>query len=105
MASKWLYELISRHASVPPMIYVTCVVYKDHGPPGNQDPDDPPSWRVQSCTIVFGADLEPITFTSDWVYASPDAAYDDMKQQALEKIRISGYTGSEADIVWRLHMI
>jgi hypothetical protein len=87
------------------MIYVTTAVYKDHGPEGNQKPENPPSWRVQSCRIEFGPDREPLTFTSDWVYASADAAHDDMQQQALEKIRMSGYPCSVGDIVWRLHMI
>jgi hypothetical protein len=80
-------------------------VFKDRGPEGNQTPVDPPSWRVQSCTIDFKSDRPPVTLTSDWVYASAEAAHEDMKQQALERIRSSGYTMPEAEIVWRLHII
>jgi hypothetical protein len=87
------------------MVHVTTAVYKDYGPEGNHTPGNPPSWRVESCTIDFESDRPPVTLTSDWVYASPDAAHDDMKQQALERMRISGYTVSVAEIVWRLHMI
>ena len=105
LSSQWLYEPRPNHASVPWMIYVLTAVYKDHGPEGNQYPENPPAWRVQSCTIDFGADLETTILTSDLVYASPEAAHDDMKQQALERIRLNGYTVSEGDIVWRLHMI
>jgi hypothetical protein len=60
---------------------------------------------VQSCTIDFGADRDRLTFSSDGVYASFVAAHEDMQQQAVEKIRTSGYTVSEAEIIWRLHMI
>jgi hypothetical protein len=66
------------------MIHVTTVVRNDHG---NQNLQAPPAWRVQSCTIDFGADRDRLTFSSDGVYASFDAAHEDMQQQAVEKIR------------------
>ena len=101
-ATRRLYEPISNHGShASRMVYVTTLVYRDH----TQTGEGPPSWRVRSCTIEFGPEHTPLAFSSDWVYASPEAARDDMRTQALEKIRLSGYTGPEEDIVWRLHMI
>ena len=85
------------------MIHVTTVISKQHWP--EHGPENTGSWRVQSCMIDFGAEREPLTMSSDFVYISPEYAHEDMKQQALEKIRSEGYTESEADIVWRLHMI
>ncbi len=86
------------------MIQVTTSVYKDRGAHlGN--PDDPDSWRVQSCKVDFGPDCEPLILSSEWVYASPDAAHEDMRAQAMEKIRLRGHTVLEQDIRWRLHMI
>jgi hypothetical protein len=85
------------------MIQVTTVVYKEYGP--EQSPEVPFSWRVRSCTIDFEGARDRITLWSDFVYASPQYAYDDMKQQALEKMRFDGYTGPESDILWRLYMI
>ena len=83
------------------MVYVTTLVYKDsHHMAGSG-----PSWRVQSCTIEFSAEAPPLAFSSDYVYASPQAAHDDMRRRALWKIRLRGYTGREDEIVWRLHMI
>ena len=83
------------------MIHVTTTVYRDLTPTRAETV----SWRVQSCTIDFGSDRETRTFTSNWVYASADAAHDDMKQQALEGMRSDGYTVSEADVVWQLRII
>lgn len=97
-----LHGRLSAMLDFAEMIYVTTSVCKDHD---LEYETTPPSWRVQSCTINFGSQREPLTFSSDWVYASPDAAHADMRAQALEKIRLSGYTGPEEEIVWRLHMI
>jgi hypothetical protein len=83
------------------MLHVTTIVYKEHSPAV----EAVPSWRVQSCTIDFGSEQPPLAVSSDFVYTSPEAAHEDMKQEALVKIRLSGYTGLEEDIVWRLHMI
>ena len=83
------------------MIHVVTTVYRDPTPTRH----DTPSWRVQSCSIDFGPDRDPLTFTPNWVYASPDAAHDDMKQQALERMRSRGYIVSEAEVVWQLRMI
>ena len=87
------------------MIQVTTSVYKDHPAEGIQAAREPDSWRVSSCTIDFGPDRQPVTVSSEWVYASPDAAQEDMRALAMERIRLCGYTESEQDIVWRLHMI
>jgi hypothetical protein len=83
------------------MIRVTTTVYRDLTPTSVETP----SWRVQSCSIDFGSDHAELTFTSDWVYASADAAHDDMKQQALERMGNKGYAVSETDVVWKLRMI
>jgi hypothetical protein len=87
------------------MIRVTTSVYKDHAADAIKASRDPDSWRVRSCTIDFGPDCDPVTLSSEWVYASPDAAHEDMRVQAMESIRLRGYTESEQDICWRLHMI
>jgi hypothetical protein len=85
------------------MIQVTTVVSKQHGP--ERSGDTTGSWRVQSCRVDFGAEREPLNVSSHFVYISPEYAHEDMKEQALEKLRSEGYAVSEADIVWRLHMI
>ena len=87
------------------MIQVTTSVYKDRTARGPQTARDPDSWRVRSCTIDFGPDRRPLTVSSEWVYASPDAAHEDIRALAMEKSRLCGYTESEQDIRWRLHMI
>lgn len=87
------------------MIQVTTAVYKDRGLDGDETPEDASSWRVHSCTIDFGTEDPPLTFSSTWVYASPDAAHADMRTQALVKIRERGHTEPENAIRWRLHMI
>ena len=84
------------------MIHVVTTVYRDPTPTREKTA---PSWRVQSCSIDFGPDRPPLTFTSNWVYASADAAHDDMKQQALEGMRNSGYIVSEPEVVWQLRVI
>jgi hypothetical protein len=84
------------------MIHIVTTVYRDPTPTRE---NTAPSWRVQSCTVDFGSGREPITFASNWVYASAEAAHDDMKQQALEGLRNSGYPVSEADVIWQLRMI
>jgi hypothetical protein len=83
------------------VIHVVTTVYRDPTPTR----DTTPSWRVQLCSIELGRDTPPIAIASTWVYASADAAHDDMKQQALEALRNSGYVVSEADVVWQLRVI
>jgi hypothetical protein len=85
----------------PEMIRVTTTVYRDLTPTRVETS----SWRVQSCSIDFGSDREAFTFTSNWVYATADAAHDDMKQQALERLRSNGYTVSESEVIWQLRMV
>ena len=87
------------------MIQVTTSVYKDSAADGVRVARDADSWRVRSCTIDFGLDRQPMTVSSGWVYASPDAAHEDMRALAMERIRLCGYAESEQDICWRLHMV
>lgn len=83
------------------MVFVTTSVYRDHD---NETPEYPSSWRVQACTVDFGPDRSSLTFKRDWVYASAHSAHDDMREEALVRMRLSGYTGRDDDIVWRLLM-
>ena len=99
MALRAAFQACYPHAH---MIHVVTTVYRDLTP---TKAGTPPSWRVQSCSIDYGSDREALTFTSNWVYASADAAHDDMKQQALERIRDSGYMVSEAEVLWQLRII
>jgi hypothetical protein len=87
---------------VAAMIYVTTYVHKEHT--AGQDQGSP-GWRIQSCTIEFGPEREPMTLTSDSVYASPDAAHAAMRRLAYEQIRLCGYAVPEESVVWRLHLI
>lgn len=83
------------------MVYVTTLVHKDQG----HTAESGPSWRVHSCTIEFGTESPPLALSSECLYASPQAAQEDMRRLALWKIQLRGYTGREEEIVWRLHMI
>ena len=87
------------------MIRVTMFIQKDPEPESEAFSDTPASWRVQSCTIDLETNVDPLTISSDWVYASPIAAQQDMQQRAWQHIRLHGYTGSKDDIEWQCHVI